>query len=85
MELGQLVLKRFLLLVLLLEKAVGGAGMPAGLPLLFRLDAPVKSSAQVGRGECRREHCVMFRESGSILVVLVKSCGQRLGAGGDVQ
>ena len=45
MELGRLVLKRFLLLVLLLDKAVQGA--PERAPLLFRRGQPLKSSAEV--------------------------------------
>ena len=44
-ELGRLVLKRFLLLVLLLDKAVLGA--PERAPLLFRRGQPLKSSAEV--------------------------------------
>lgn len=44
-ELGQLVLKRFLLLVLLLDKAV--AGCPKEAPLLFRRGQPLKSSSEV--------------------------------------
>jgi hypothetical protein len=47
-ELGQLVLKRFLLLVLLLDRAVAGPkGYPAKTPLLFRRGQPIKSSAEV--------------------------------------
>ena len=44
-ELGRLVLKRFLLLVLLLDKAAQGA--PERAPLLFRRGQPLKSSAEV--------------------------------------
>ena len=44
-ELGQLVLKRFLLLVLLLDKAK--AAGPEQAPLLFRRGQPLKSSAEV--------------------------------------
>jgi hypothetical protein len=48
-ELGQLVLKRFLLLVLLLDRAVTGPkGYPPKSPLLFRRGQPTKSSAEVG-------------------------------------
>lgn len=48
MELGQLVLKRFLLLALLLDRAVAGPKpCPKGAPLLFRRGQPTKSSAQV--------------------------------------
>lgn len=46
-ELGQLVLKRFLLLVLLLEKAATAGDLPPGVPLLFKLNSPIKSSAEV--------------------------------------
>lgn len=49
MELGQLVLKRFLLLALLLDRAVTGRkGYPPNTPLLFRRGQPTKSSAEVG-------------------------------------
>ncbi len=48
MELGQLVLKRFLLLVLLLDRAVTGPKpCPKGAPLLFCRGQPTKSSSQV--------------------------------------
>ena len=48
-ELGHLVLKRFLLLALLLDRAVtGGMPCPKGTPLLFRRGQPIKSSVQVG-------------------------------------
>lgn len=47
-ELGQLVLKRFLLLALLLDRAVAGPKLcPKGAPLLFRRGQPTKSSAEV--------------------------------------
>ncbi len=48
-ELGQLVLKRVLLLALLLDRAVTVQHAQASLtsPLLFCGDAPVKSSCQV--------------------------------------
>ncbi|CAL8472299.1 g11841 [Coccomyxa elongata] len=46
-ELGQLVLKRFLLLVLLLDRAVAGPKpCPKGAPLLFCRGQPIKSSSQ---------------------------------------
>lgn len=45
MELGQLVLKRFLLLVLLLDKAASAC--PKEAPLLFSRGQPLKSSAKV--------------------------------------
>ena len=45
MELGRLVLKRFLLLLLLLDKAV--QRRPQQAPLLFRRGQPLKSSAEV--------------------------------------
>ena len=44
-ELGRLVLKRFLLLVLLLDKAA--LGSPKEAPMLFRRGQPLKSSAEV--------------------------------------
>ena len=44
-ELGRLVLKRFLLLVLLLDKAA--LASPKEAPLLFRRGQPLKSSAEV--------------------------------------
>lgn len=48
MELGQLVLKRFLLLALLLDRAVAGPKQcPKGAPLLFCRGQPTKSSSQV--------------------------------------
>ena len=48
MELARLVLKRFLLLALLLDRAVSGqpGGCPDGTPLLFRRGQPLKSSAE---------------------------------------
>lgn len=46
-ELGQLVLKRFLLLVLLLDKAATHLTAAFRTPLLFKLTASVKSSRQV--------------------------------------
>jgi len=46
-ELGQLVLKRFLLLVLLLEKAATSGDLPPGVPLLFKLNSSIKSSTEV--------------------------------------
>ena len=50
-ELGQLILKRFLLLVFLLERmAVSGFLLP-NVPLMFRLDSPIKSSQEVRRTE----------------------------------
>ncbi|BDA47246.1 probable abnormal spindle-like microcephaly-associated protein homolog [Coccomyxa sp. Obi] len=46
-ELGQLVLKRFLLLALLLDRAVAGPKpCPKGAPLLFCRGQPTKSSSQ---------------------------------------
>jgi hypothetical protein len=47
-ELGQLVLKRFLLLVLLLDKAATHLTAAFRTPLLFKLTASIKSSRQVG-------------------------------------
>lgn len=48
-ELGRLVLKRFLLLALLLDRTVtGSAPCLKGTPLLFRRGQPIKSSVQVG-------------------------------------
>ncbi|KAK9905711.1 hypothetical protein WJX75_004975 [Coccomyxa subellipsoidea] len=63
-ELGQLVLKRFLLLALLLDRAVAGPKpCPKGAPLLFRRGQPTKSSAQAVekflRGRMRGEGDVM--------------------------
>ena len=48
--LSKLVLKRFLLLVALLDRAaqLPGGALPGGAPLLFRVDAKLKASAQVG-------------------------------------
>lgn len=46
-ELGQLVLKRFLLLVLLLDKAATHLAAALRTPLLFKLTASIKSSRQV--------------------------------------
>jgi hypothetical protein len=46
-ELGKLVLKRFLLLVLLLDRAMLSGTLPAGTPLLFRLNSPAKTSSEV--------------------------------------
>jgi hypothetical protein len=46
-ELGQLVLKRFLLLVLLLDKAATHLTAAFRTPLLFKLTSSIKSSKQV--------------------------------------
>lgn len=46
-ELGRLVLKRFLLFALLLDRAVARADLPAGTPLLFRKQATIKTSHEV--------------------------------------
>jgi hypothetical protein len=46
-QLGRLVLKRFLLMVLLLDRAATDARLPPSVPLLFRRNAPHKSSVQV--------------------------------------
>ena len=45
--LGQVVLKRFLLLLLLLDKAVELPALPKGVPLLFCVDRDIKSSREV--------------------------------------
>jgi hypothetical protein len=47
LELGRLVLKRFLLLVLLLDKAATHLTAAFRTPLLFKLTASIKSSRQV--------------------------------------
>ncbi len=44
-ELSKLILKRFLLLVLLLDTVNSQAQLPRHAPLLFRIDAQIKSSA----------------------------------------
>ena len=43
-----MVLKRFLLFALLLDRAVTSLSLPAGVPLLFRKEATMKSSHEVG-------------------------------------
>ena len=48
-ELGQLILKRFLLFVLLLERLATSGTLPPDVPLMFRLDSPIKSSKEVRR------------------------------------
>jgi hypothetical protein len=48
-ELGQLILKRFLLFVLLLERMAVSGLLPPNVPLMFRLDSPIKSSQEVRR------------------------------------
>ncbi|KAF8065931.1 Aspm [Scenedesmus sp. PABB004] len=53
-ELGTLVLKRFLLLVLLLDRAATHLAGPLRTPLLFRLAGSIKSSKQVRRRRRRR-------------------------------
>lgn len=52
-ELGQLVLKRFLLLVLLLDKAATHLTAAFRTPLLFKLTASIKSSRQVSSSTCK--------------------------------
>lgn len=51
-ELGGLMLKRVLLLVLLLDRAATHLAGPLRTPLLFRLGGSVKSSKQVGWWLC---------------------------------
>lgn len=46
-ELSDLVLKRFLLLAMLLDKVMLTGGLPPEVPLLFCKDATVKSSEEV--------------------------------------
>ena len=46
-ELGQMVLKRFLLLAMLLDRAMLSRNLSPKVPLLFRRGASVKSSEQV--------------------------------------
>ena len=50
-SLARLVLKRFLLLAALLDRAAVAPGLPPGAPLLFRRDAKLKASVQA---RCRR-------------------------------
>ncbi|KAK9814207.1 hypothetical protein WJX72_002306 [[Myrmecia] bisecta] len=67
-ELGRVVLKRFLLLVLLLDRAVLGPRLPPAVPLLFQRKALIKSSAAVAstflRGRLFGEGDVMRHLSG---------------------
>jgi hypothetical protein len=58
-ELGHLVLKRFLLLALLLDRAVSGqpGSCPAGTPLLFRRGQPLKSSAEARKHPASLSAC----------------------------
>ena len=44
---GQLVVKRFFLLSLLLDRAIDSNSLPPGVPLLFRRDSKFKSSHDV--------------------------------------
>lgn len=46
-DLGALILKRFLLLVMLLDRAATSLSTILRTPLLFKVDAPVKESSQV--------------------------------------
>lgn len=46
-NLGALILKRFLLLVMLLDRAATNLSGKLPTPLLFKLDAPVKESSKV--------------------------------------
>ena len=46
-DLGQVVLKRFLLLVLLLDRAAMADKLPSSAPLLFKKDGLCKKSSQV--------------------------------------
>ena len=46
-ELGQTVLKRFLLMALLLDRAAVSTKLPAAAPLLYREDGLCKRSNQV--------------------------------------
>jgi abnormal spindle-like microcephaly-associated protein len=47
--LGKLILKHFLLLVLLLDTVNTQVQLPRHAPLLFRIDSPIKSSADIVR------------------------------------
>jgi hypothetical protein len=58
LELGRLVLKRFLLLVLLLDKAATHLTAAFRTPLLFKLTASIKSSRQVSGIKCRVAKCL---------------------------
>lgn len=51
--LGRSILKKFLLLVLLLDRVQESLRVSLPLPLLFRKDAHVKSSAGVVRGKAK--------------------------------
>jgi hypothetical protein len=61
---GQLVLKRFLLLVLLLDKAATHLTAAFRTPLLFKLTSSIKSSRQVRKN--RPHACVNFRHTGGM-------------------
>lgn len=52
-ELGQTVLKRFLLMVLLLDRAAVSTKLPAAAPLLYREDGLCKRSNQVSMPCCK--------------------------------
>ena len=52
--LSRLVLKRFLLLAALLDRAAQLPALPGGAPLLFRVGAKLKASTQVGSGLAQR-------------------------------
>lgn len=73
MELGHLVLKRFLLLALLLDRAVSGPASVRpgkGTPLLFRRGQPLKSSHEVGV-DADMQRQINAREKRTIVI----SCG----------
>ena len=54
------MLKRFLLLVLLLDRAALSDKVPASAPLLFKRDGLCKKSSQVCFGDCRLDACCVL-------------------------
>lgn len=85
--LGRLALKRILLLVLLLDRAAERQDLEPGMPLLFQIDAPHKSSASVsgvGSWGCSRQGPGTLRggrvETGRGLI-LVRCMSSRLHEG----
>jgi len=50
--LAKLVVKRFLLLAALLDRAVALPALPSSAPLLFRADSKLKASSQVWPWPC---------------------------------
>jgi len=76
------VLKRFLLLVLLLDRAALSDKVPASAPLLFKRDGLCKKSSQVCFSDCWLDDCCVMQFP-SFLVDVALLSPTPSGAGAD--